>query len=40
MKKSNFAKSSLNEIDENNVVKSFINNKVSCFSLAYLNFYR
>ncbi|MDU2755661.1 hypothetical protein [Clostridium sp.] len=39
MKKSNFAKSSLNEIGENNVVKPFINNKVSHFSLAYLNFY-
>lgn len=40
MKKNNFAKSSLNEIAENNVVKPFANNKISNFSLAYLNFYR
>lgn len=40
MKKNNFAKFSLNEIDENNVVKPFIDNKDSDFSLAYINFYR
>lgn len=40
MKKSNFAKPPLNEIAENNVVKPFANNKISNFSLAYLNFYR